>query len=284
MSVAANENVPFRTDYRDYLRSEFELRQARRPYYSLRAFARDLQISPASLSEIMNGRYGLSRARALSVGKKIQLSAEQLDHFADLMLLKREKKSEERRLAEMRVGHRLNSTQNSLALETFRIIADWYHLAILELFYLKGFRPEPKWIAKALKIKVSAARDALDRLLKVGMIEKTTDGYRVKEDFTFVGNSVPSDAVRLFHKQLLEKARQAIFTQAIDERDLNSTILSMRKHDLPELKKMIREFAAQASSKVSGKADRDSVYCLAIQCFALAQSQGDQNETVDATL
>src|SRR2546430_13739191 len=55
------------TDYRRVLRKELESRCRTSPRYSLRAFARDLKISPSRLSEILSGKQGLSRAAARGI-------------------------------------------------------------------------------------------------------------------------------------------------------------------------------------------------------------------------
>lgn len=271
-------NETFLPDYKDYLLRELEGRKVRRPYYSLRAFARDLELSPSSLSEILSGRYGLSRARALSIGKRIKLSADHLEHFADLMLLKRAKSSDEKRLAANRVKYRMLSEKNRLSTEVFRVVADWQHFAILELFCLDGFDPSPKGIARALKITPSLAKASLARLVKVGMLLETKEGLKLAEQFSFVGEDIPSEAVRLFHKQILEKAGQAIFHQGISDRELSSSIMSVRKEDLPEIKKQMRKFATAMQKKFSGKQKRNAVYCLALQFFGLADlTQGAEN-------
>lgn len=266
------ENV-FLPDYRDYLTRELEGRKVRSPYYSLRAFARDLELSPSSLSEILAGRYGLSRARALNIGKRLKLNAEHLEHFADLMVLRRAKASDEKRLAANRVKYRMLSEKNRLSTEVFRVVADWHHFAILELFYLDGFQPNPKWMAQALKLKITVVKTALERLLKVGMLERTESGWKVAEQVSLVGDDIPSEAIRIFHKQILEKAMSSISTQAIEDRELSASILSIRRDDVPSIKKQMRKFVSLMEQKFSGRSKRDAVYCLSLQCFSLADTK-----------
>ena len=55
--------------FRFFLQQEFFQRQRRNPRYSLRAFARDLELSPSTLSEILNGRH---RPQAATIGKICQ--------------------------------------------------------------------------------------------------------------------------------------------------------------------------------------------------------------------
>ena len=51
-------------DYREIIRTEFLKRREKSPYYSLRAYARDLNLSPQHLSLIFKGKSGLSRQKA----------------------------------------------------------------------------------------------------------------------------------------------------------------------------------------------------------------------------
>ena len=55
-------------DASSYLQEELALRKARRPQYSLRAFARDLGMSPSALSEFLAGQQGMSKDRAVGIG------------------------------------------------------------------------------------------------------------------------------------------------------------------------------------------------------------------------
>ena len=52
------------TDYREFLRRELTRRVQRNPAYSLRAFARDIRVSPSTLSEALRGRFDFSAPQA----------------------------------------------------------------------------------------------------------------------------------------------------------------------------------------------------------------------------
>src|SRR5262245_32015851 len=94
----------FPPDPRQYLKSELELRQQRRPQYSLRAFARDLNMSPSTLSDFFHGKLGLSRERVRHVGEKLRLSEAQQEHLNDLLESRFARKNEDRKAAKWRVA------------------------------------------------------------------------------------------------------------------------------------------------------------------------------------
>lgn len=65
---------PLVTDYRSILRDELAARSRRNPTYSLRAFSRDLDLAPSSLSEILNQRAGLSYEKAKQISTLLKLN------------------------------------------------------------------------------------------------------------------------------------------------------------------------------------------------------------------
>ena len=58
---------------RNSIKETLARRKAKNPAYSLRAFARFLEMSPSFLSEISSGRKGLSRARERALREKLGL-------------------------------------------------------------------------------------------------------------------------------------------------------------------------------------------------------------------
>jgi plasmid maintenance system antidote protein VapI len=47
--------------FKDFINREFDLRSSKNGSYSLRAFARDLGISPQRLSHLLSGKKGISK-------------------------------------------------------------------------------------------------------------------------------------------------------------------------------------------------------------------------------
>ena len=60
-------------DYRDLIRAEFLKRRTKEPFYSLRQFAKELELSPMHLSYLLRGKRGLSKKNARRVAYRIGL-------------------------------------------------------------------------------------------------------------------------------------------------------------------------------------------------------------------
>ncbi len=73
--------------YRTYLKSEFESRLGKNKKYSLRAYARDLMLSPQFLSHILSGKKHISVSTAVQISEKLNHSVIEASMFLDLILL-----------------------------------------------------------------------------------------------------------------------------------------------------------------------------------------------------
>ncbi|WP_413584176.1 helix-turn-helix domain-containing protein [Bdellovibrio sp. HCB274] len=72
--------------YRELLNQELKSRIQNDPLYSLRAMARQIKISPAMLSAILNGKRNLSVEKACDISKALLFTERQSDYFVLLVL------------------------------------------------------------------------------------------------------------------------------------------------------------------------------------------------------
>lgn len=267
--------------YRQTLRRALIERCQKNPKYSLRAFARDLELEPARLSDILNGKKGISRDVARDLARRLGLSARESESFCDHA----ESLHARSRVAREAARKRLKAAKPSgaasghnLSIDTFHVVADWYHLAILQLLKLKTRGHDASAIAAALGIKPLQAADALERLQRLELVE-SRDGRLVPVDDYVIGpDGIPSNAVRKFHEQVLQRALAAIYLQPLEERDLHTTLMPVSQTDLPRARERIREFAQSFCEEFSESPAADRVYSLSIQ-FVNQTSNPKENES-----
>ena len=72
------------TSCRVILQQTLFTKQQKNKRYSLRAFARDLKISPSFLSEVINGKYGISKQLAGQIADRLGFNSEENQHFCSL--------------------------------------------------------------------------------------------------------------------------------------------------------------------------------------------------------
>ncbi len=258
-------------DSRHYLKFEFEARKKRRPHYSLRAFARDLDLSPSALSEYLNGKLTFSEERVLQVCKKIQLKTIQKEHWLDLIKMESSSSKADREVAAAKVRARSSQEKGTIALDLFQVVSDWYHFALLELIDVNPEYQDHKAASKALGINVKTVKESWERLIQVGLAEKQDGIYKASTLATFAGEDVPSAALRNFHAGLISKALIAQEEQPIDKKEFVSIVFSFRKEDLKSIKDEVYKFQVDLTNKYAQKKNKDSVYCLSTQLFNLVE-------------
>jgi len=263
----------FLEDYRAYIKNAFQARRERNPSYSHRAFARDMGIGVSTLTEILQGKYGLSKQRIKQVVTALRLSAEETAHFSDLVRMKYARSEEERDAAKLRVRTRINFNSQSLTMDAFIIISEWYYFALLELISLAEFQNNLNWISRRLAITEDAAAEAIERLIRLGLVKRIKQALLVTEDFSAIGEEKSSEAVRKFHYQILQKAITSLESHPVQQREVSSTIFSINTSDLPKAKKKLLNFRREFGTFLSKAECKNDVFCLGVQFFSLLKSE-----------
>ena len=261
-------------DYRELLKKEFESRKFGNPAYSLRAFARDLKFPQSRLSAIFKGREGLSRKKALAIAKSLNWPGPATENFCDLVELRHGRSQVARTLAATRLESRGAQTIQHLQMDAFRAISDWYHLSLRELVRCRGFRLDFAWLAKKLDVPADTLREAWERLVRLDVVWQDRGRWRAR-DFVASPEGTPSSAIRSYHLQVLEKARSALANDPVETRDFSSVVFPLAPDQLPEAKKLIREFRRGFSKRLPTSSQPQRIYNLGIQFFGLDRDVPD---------
>jgi uncharacterized protein (TIGR02147 family) len=164
-----------------------------------------------------------------------------------------------------------------LSVAKFRVIADWYHLAVLELLGIKEFRSVSKnayqtWIATKLGLTELQVKLALDRLKSLELVDFKDGKPQKTEGLLHTGDKVPSAAIRSHHRQYLEKAIAAIDDQEFEECDFSGIIVPTDLAKLPEAKKAIQEFRKKLSQILKGD-NPTEVYRMSFGLFRISSKE-----------
>jgi len=263
------------SDYRTFLRDALSEKAKQREGYSLRAFAEKIHISNSYLSEVLNNKKALSVELAFKVALKLDLTDLETQYFCLLVQIDQEKDLTFREEFQKRLNN-LNPKRKThdLSVDLFKIISEWYHLPILELTYLPGFKGTSDYVAKKLGISKPEAELALKRLLRLELLEKDAKGKWSKaHNYLLAESNVPNSAFKQYHKQMLTKATESIDAQNPKERMSATDVLAVDSRYLPEVDRLSQEFTS-AVIKLSEKSKvKDSVYALSVHFFNVTKKQ-----------
>ncbi|WP_413288316.1 TIGR02147 family protein [Bdellovibrio sp. HCB337] len=255
-------------DYRRFLKNELQKRQMKNRSYSMRAFSRDLGVASSRLSEILNGKVGLSERRASSIADRLELGTEEKNLFIDMV------ESEHSRSAVVRAaaGQRLKARfmeASVLGEEEESLLSDWHHLAILELLNVERLEHSVTAFAKRLKVEESSVAASIEVLTRLGYIAHDGHRWTPTEPDSTTTTEIPSKAIRDYHTQMLEKAHAALHEKSVKERDFSSMVFAMNKEQLDHAKLRLQEFRRTLVKELESIPGKDSVYCLSLNLFSL---------------
>lgn len=254
------------------LRTELAGRKANNSYYSLRAFARDLEIEAPRLSMILSSKKGLSSDKAREISSKINWNEEERNLFVNLVGASHERSFDKRIECQNTVQEICsikNISERKISEAQFRFISEWYFYALIELIKTHDFRSDINWISKRLKITEEEAQRALEILESLDLITISKKKIKISNYTLNVSSSVPSEALRTYYSQVIRKALSSVREQSIDDRILSALTIATPKKLIPEIHKKINEFRREMNVFISENSQEqaDEVYILTTQFF-----------------
>ncbi len=261
METVTSKNIKAITDdersiFRLWLQTKFTNRCKTNASYSLRAFAKSLDIDASSLSQILSGKRKLSKQGIQLLCDKLSASPKELQMFGLC-----------------NVEPELREEYLQVSVDTFSVISEWYHYAILELTYVSGFKSEPKWIAKKLSITVEEAKSAIDRLKRLGMLlEENGSLIKSSRRLTNNGSINTSGAHKELQKQVIAKALRAVDEVSHDQKDITSMTMAIDTKNLDKARLLIQKFRRDLCELLED-GNQEQVFNLGIQLYPISKKQ-----------
>jgi uncharacterized protein (TIGR02147 family) len=237
--------------------AKFYERKTRNPGYTLRAFSRDLAISSGTLSELLNEKRTLTPKKAQTIATKLFSDGETRQRFLSSLP---EKPAPEKSV----VKHLKHTNSYALTQDTFQVIADWQHYAILNLVETSNFEHSYKHISERLGISAKTAKDSVERLLRIGLLRFVNKKWQRTREQVTTSFDHASTALKHSHRQTLEQTIECIEGVAITDRELISCTLAFDPADMDVAKKQIRAFAS-SFKQVLPRRNKSEVYNMNIQ-------------------
>ncbi len=271
-------------DYRAFLRAHYAAEKARRPAFSHRFFSRLAGLrSPNFLKLVMDGERNLGVETVPRFVAALGLKGEAASFFADLVTFTQAQSlAEKNRAFERIAASRRFRTARRIDGELFTYLSHWYFPAIRELTARADFREDPKWIAKQLEppLAPADAERALSLLLSLGLILRdSATGKIVRGEPTLTTeHEVQSLAAKNYHRQMLERASEAIERVKPHQRDMAALTVCVSGRTAALVKERIHRFREEITQLCDADPAGEAVYQLNVQWFPLSTVDGDGSE------
>jgi uncharacterized protein (TIGR02147 family) len=252
---------------RAQLEAEYLKRRAKNQSYSLRAFAKLLDLPSGRVSQLLSEKRRFTPRVGEQIADRLQYDPRQKDRLLRAIAATRGKTGAPR-LARPRATYR------SLDMNQFRLIAEPIHFSILSLLETTGFDGQPSTVAARLGVSAVEARAAIRRLEEAGLVRREEDGRVELSGAPGLATShdVPSAALRRAHRKVLEETIAALEAVPVEERDVTSVTLAIDPGRLPEAKRRLKELRRELGAYLEG-GDRREVYRLNIQLVPVTRGR-----------
>lgn len=244
------------------IRKEFIDRCRRNRAYSLRAFAKYLEIDQSFLSKLLKGQRPVTENLAKTIGPKLGIKTSQIKTLFNL-------------------GAAAMPNFLNLSDDEFEMLSEWHHFAILELVKTKGFVNDAQKISTRLQVHVTWVCEALERLQRLRFIQ--INGKRIKllsPNNTWSNTQQTTAARKKMQRTLLEKSIEAIDHVPFEERENGSLTVAINSKRLPEFKLKLQQVRRELADFFQQDAEKglDEVYQFTMAFYPLTRKISDAEE------
>jgi uncharacterized protein (TIGR02147 family) len=264
------------TDFRDYLRDFYEERKKSVCGFTYRGFAAKAGMgSPAFIRDIILGKKTPRRESVHKLCRALELTGAEADFFAALVRFNTAAApaDKERNLAVMRaIAGQAHATV--VGADQYDYYQHWYHSVIRELAAAAAGPLDPDTLGGLVSPPIGkrAAKKALHLLVDKGFLRQSeTGGYELADKTVTTGADVHSLAIRNHHRQMAQRALEAIDSVAREERDFSGITMGVSeecaervKEELMLCRKRIFDILEQSSAT-------ERVYRVNLQFFPVSQ-------------
>ncbi len=261
-------------DHRDYLARVLSRRRESGLGLSLRTLSKKAGFkTPATLSMIVSGKRGFTRASAEKLSTALSLTGVRRKLLVAYSALdSAETEDGKARAREQILRLRSHKPECLLDLTQFSVLSSWVALAIYTAAGMRGFRADSAALAKRLGRGVTPAQvgHAIENLLALKLLQRAPDGQVRQSAIGAVStpDEIRTAAAYQYHQKMTELAREALALPS-EMREFNGLTVPVTDGQLPIVKEKIRKFRKELNEYLSQGDDDGEVYQLNLQFFPL---------------
>jgi transcriptional regulator with XRE-family HTH domain len=245
------ENLEEYSSFETLLNEVYLEKRGKNQSYSLRAFAKKLDIDVGYLSRVMAGKRRLGRKAAKKILLALDVPLSRMPKF----------------ICEGEAG--LDSRK--LTKSEFKPLSRWYFFATLELLLIEPQLTREE-LAKRFNISIVEMRAALDVLISGGYLSEHEDGFTVElKSSEWFSSEDTTMEKRNFQRQILEKSIEGLSKFDLVDRENSSMIISMDSDLVPEVKEKIHQFIDDLKEFINTNGTKSEVYQVAISLTPLSK-------------
>lgn len=236
-----------KNQYREILKDIFVQRVSNNPSYSLRAFARDLDLSVSYLSEVLTSKKILKATYIDQIILKLNLDENSATIFKESCLFENKGKS----------------SLKEISKEDFNDINDPLVFALLSTFFLEDFVNDIDWISEKLRISKEKCHQLINALVEKDILE-IKDGQITRKSLNYiVKNFSNPEKLREFHQKCLFQIDQSLTNMPSEKIHLNHLSFAINPDKISTFREKTDKYLDEIEKLMETGPQKD-LYSLAV--------------------
>ncbi len=231
------------------------------------------------MHHIIDGSRKISKEASFKIGQAIGLEGKSFSYFKDLIAFNQAKTNKEKNFYYTELMKYNKRSKAKLLLKNkYEYFSKWYYNTIREMLPFCDFKGNFALLANAIKPRISPAqaKNAVEVLLKLGLIKKTANDYKQLEKALTTGDEVASFAVQNFHIQNKILSSESIDTCPASERDISCLVVSLSDESFSEIKSEIKAFRKKLAAIADKTKKANRVYHINFDLFPTTRKWEDK--------
>lgn len=260
-------------DYRDYLKSHYEIKKKGNRYFSYKVFANAVGMDQSHLAKVLMHHMHLPPDKISHFTRYLDLQGSEKEYFESLVHFGRAVSPSEVKLWFEKLQLIRPPQFRVITNDQFEYFSHWYTPVIRSLLGIIG-ECSPTDLSSRIQPKISAAEvnAAIELLFRLGMIEKNESQWKLSEPHIGSGQVSNSRVLREYHRQVLDIAVGSIDTIPIQNRDISSLVIAIDDFAFDDIRSMTRDFRMAIQKRIDQVEHANRVYHFNIQIVPVANS------------
>lgn len=269
-----NLNVFEYVDLSKFLEDFYLAKKEKSKCFSYRQFARNANVSPSLLQDVIVGRRSLSEVAAVKFSSAMKLNKNESEYFLWVVRFNKAKTPEAKNAAFAEISrYRTKAKMKFLDQDQFDFYSQWYHSTVRLLTTFKCFDESPEWIANTLNPKITPkqAKDSLNLLERLKLLVRNSNGnLEISQGILSTDYELNSLAIRNYNRSMMTMGTESIDSIGREFREISTLQISISENGFKEIKERIRRFKEEIMEvAVNEKVDPELIYHMNLQLFPL---------------
>ena len=262
-------------NYCQFLSDALRERKRNNPHFSYRYISNFLHLkSPGFMNWVVHGRRKLPEGLIQRIGDLFKLGDREREYFALMVKYNHCTNIPEREALFRQLVDFQKRKSSVLKPQQYRLFSKWFYLAIRELIRIYPFTDDFQQLSVMVrpKIKSKEAREAIELLQKIGLIDRGGDGtFKPIETLITTGDVWESELIKNLQIHFAEMGKNAIVRIPKKERDISNLTFCASEKTMRRAADEIAALRQKILAMSENDKEADAVYQCNMQLFPVSK-------------